>query len=227
MIVAAGAAVTALETCRVRTNGLGLGDAMPVSRDQYPRSELLPRRSDLVGLRRARTAPEPTTGDSGTTSSARRPAAAHPGAAGTCSSDDWPAVHRPWRRPVPAPGCAAPTLLTLGRAVVFVAVGFWLLSFALSANPATAAALRPSTQAAALAQTEGTFRVGILVVVLFVTLFFISIACLDLLFAARRWDSIGLRIQRWAEANLWFAFGLLVILGALVAHVGGNAIHYA
>jgi hypothetical protein len=128
-----------------------------------------------------------------------------------------------------------PTVLTLAAVVVVAVAGFSFLSFALAANPNTAVALNPNAavvvnpaaQADVVAHTEGTFRTGILIVVVFVTIFFLVIASLDFVFALKRWDSIGLRVQRWARANVWFAFGLLGVLGALVAHFGGNEIQYS
>jgi hypothetical protein len=78
-----------------------------------------------------------------------------------------------------------------------------------------------------VAQTEGTFRAGILIVIAFLTISFVAIAFLDFFFACQKWDSSGLRVQRWAQANFWFAFGLLGVLGALVAHFVGNEIQYS
>jgi hypothetical protein len=42
-----------------------------------------------------------------------------------------------------------------------------------------------------------------MVVIVSATLFFLSIALLEFLFAVRKWDPTGLREQRWAAANVW------------------------
>jgi hypothetical protein len=119
------------------------------------------------------------------------------------------------------------TLLTLVIVALMTMGGFAFLSFALAANPNTAQVVHPELPAATVAATEGTFHTGILAVIVFVTLFFMTIAALDWFFAFQRWDSIGLRVQRWARAHGWFAFGLLMVVGALVAHFAGNEIQYS
>ncbi len=120
------------------------------------------------------------------------------------------------------------TLLTVISVAVIVVVGYAFLSDALYANPNTvAAAQQLPTHSVDVAETEGTFHNGILAVIAFVTLFFLLIASLDLYFAWRRWDCVGLRVQRWAEANVWFVFCLLSLAAALAAHFGANEIQYS
>jgi hypothetical protein len=74
--------------------------------------------------------------------------------------------------------------------------------------------------------TGASFREGIRGVIASAFGLFTCVAALDVFFAICGWAPVGSRVQHWARVNPGFAALLLFVLGLLLAHFVGNAIHY-
>jgi hypothetical protein len=96
------------------------------------------------------------------------------------------------------------------------------LDGAFIAQPAVASAVG----AQPVTVNADTYQGGMTGVIIFVFVILAAIAALDVFFAYKRWDALSVRVQGWAHVNPSYAWLVLVLLGALVAHFVGNTVHY-
>jgi hypothetical protein len=68
----------------------------------------------------------------------------------------------------------------------------------------------------------GGWRLGIAVVIGVVTAFFVGTALLDLRYLYLRQPSVSVRIQRWSSRYRFWSLALLLVYGALFAHLFVN-----
>jgi hypothetical protein len=63
---------------------------------------------------------------------------------------------------------------------------------------------------------------GIRLGAILVVLLLFGLSVIDFIFALRRWESVGSRLQRWAGHYPLLAMGLVVVLAVLAGHFFGH-----
>ena len=65
---------------------------------------------------------------------------------------------------------------------------------------------------------SGIWRIGIALVIVTLTVFFVGVAVADLYYLYRRTAPISARIQRWSRHYRIWSLALITLYGALIAH---------